>query len=318
MKYHYEDLSDGQFETLVVLICQRLLGIGVQPFSTGPDGGRDAKFIGKAELHPSTAAPWEGTTIVQAKHSNGHNKTFSDSDFYSATSSSTHIAKELPRISALKKSQELDHYMLFANRRLSANADNEIRNVISSTCKISVGSIYLCGVEQIELFLKRFKDIPAIADLDPVDSPLIVSPDQLADVVEALARNRTVVAAAIDHPPTPRVPYADKNAINNMTPEYAKVQRSRYLKDAFQIQKFLGEPENTEIRSSYEAAVDEFQLKIIAKRKDYQTFDAVMEYLAELLFARDPVLRQKGNQRLTRSVLFYMYWHCDIGLETDA
>jgi hypothetical protein len=30
MKYAYEDLGDEQFETLVVLLCQRLLGISVQ------------------------------------------------------------------------------------------------------------------------------------------------------------------------------------------------------------------------------------------------------------------------------------------------
>ena len=63
----------------------------------------------------------------------------------------------------------------------------------------------------------------------------------------------------------------------------------------------------------YESVVDEFQLKIIAKRRDYQTFDHVMEHLADLLFNRDPVLRQRAHKRLTRVVLFYMYWNCDIG-----
>jgi len=76
MKYAYEDLGDEQFEKLVVFLCQRLLGIGVQGFAKGPDGGRDAKFVGTAELHPSTAAPWEGITIIQAKHTNGYNKNF--------------------------------------------------------------------------------------------------------------------------------------------------------------------------------------------------------------------------------------------------
>lgn len=52
MKFAYEDLSDDQFEVLIVLLCQRLLGIAVQGFAKGPDGGRDAKFVGTAELHP--------------------------------------------------------------------------------------------------------------------------------------------------------------------------------------------------------------------------------------------------------------------------
>lgn len=68
----------------------------------------------------------------------------------------------------------------------------------------------------------------------------------------------------------------------------------------------------------YESVVDEFQLKILAKRKDYQTFDEVMEYLVDLLFNRDPVLRQHAHKRLTRAILFYMYWNCDIGEVDDA
>jgi hypothetical protein len=68
MKYAYEDLGDEQFETLIEFLCQKLLGISVQGFAKGPDGRRDAKFVGTAELHPSKAAPWVGTTIIQAKH----------------------------------------------------------------------------------------------------------------------------------------------------------------------------------------------------------------------------------------------------------
>ena len=74
MKYAYEDLGDEQFEKLIVFLCQRLLGISVQGFAKGPDGGRDAKFVGTAELHPSKAAPWIGTTVIQAKHTNGYNR----------------------------------------------------------------------------------------------------------------------------------------------------------------------------------------------------------------------------------------------------
>lgn len=68
----------------------------------------------------------------------------------------------------------------------------------------------------------------------------------------------------------------------------------------------------------YESVTDEFQLKIIAKRKNYHTFDDVMEYLVDLLFNRDAVLRQHAYKRLTRAVLFYMYWNCDIGEANDA
>ena len=318
MKFAYEDLSDDQFEKLVVFLCQRLLGVSVQGFSKGPDGGRDAKFVGMAELHPSRAAPWVGTTIVQAKHTNGYNRNFSESDFFSTTTANTVLGKEIPRVKKLRAAKQLDHYMLFANRRLAGNAETEIRNYIASQCGMPLSSIYLCGLEQLELWLKRFPDVARDADLDPVDSPLIVSPDDLAEVVQALARQKERVATLLDDPPTARVTYEQKNVLNNMSAEYAKAQRKRYLKETGQIHTFLAAPENWELLRMYESVVDEFQLKIIAKRKDYQTFDGVMEHLVDLLFGRDPILRQLAHKRLTRAIVYYMYWNCDIGEVDDA
>ncbi|HVJ06482.1 MAG TPA: ABC-three component system protein [Candidatus Saccharimonadales bacterium] len=315
MKYAYEDLSPEQFETLIVFLSQRLLGISVQGFSKGPDGGRDAKFVGTAELHPSKAAPWSGTVVIQAKHTNGYNKSFSEPEFFSSKEANNVIGKEIPRIEKLVKNKDLDYYMLFSNRRLAANAESSIRLHIAEKCGIPIASIYLCGLEQLEVFLKNFPEVPKLAGIDPVDSPLTVSPDELAEVVQALAGQADVVMSVLDAPPTPRVSYEQKNALNNMSGEYAKALRRRYLKETAQIQSFLAAPENLDLLRRYETVVDEFQLKIIAKRKDFQTFDSVMEYLADLLFSRDVVLRQ--NKRLTRAALFYMYWNCDVGV-TDA
>jgi hypothetical protein len=208
--------------------------------------------------------------------------------------------------------------MLFANRRLTGNAENDIRGHISKECELPLESIYLCGLEQLELLLKRFPEVVKLADLDPVDSPLIVSPDDLCEVVEALARQKDGLSTALDNPPTPRIPYETKNQLNNMTAAYAKEQRKKYLKETTVIANFLAAPENNELLQQYDSAVDEFQLKIIAKRKDYQSFDDVMEYLLDLLFARDAVLRQRGHKRLTRAMLFYMYWNCDIGEVGDV
>jgi hypothetical protein len=318
MKYAYEDLSDDQFEKLIVFLCQRLLGISVQAFAKGPDGGRDAKFVGTAELHPSTAAPWVGTTIVQAKHTNGYNRNFSESDFFSTTASNTVLGKEIPRVKKLREAKQLDHYMLFANRRLAGNAESEIREYLAEQCGIPAASIYLCGLEQLEVLLKAFPDVAVKANLDPIDSPLIVSPDDLAEVVQALARQKDGISALLDDPPTARVTYEQKNLLNNMSAEYAKALRRKFLKETAQIRAFLAAPENLELLRMYESVVDEFQLKIVAKRKDYQTFDDVMEYLVDLLFNRDPVLRQHAHKRLTRAMLFYMYWNCDIGEVDDA
>lgn len=316
MKYAYEDLSSAQFETLIVLLCQRLLGAATQGFAAGPDGGRDAQFVGTAELFPSKAAPWVGTTIIQAKHTNGYNKTFSDSEFFSTTSNNTVVGKEIPRITRLREQKHLDHYLLFANRRLAGNADAKLRAHIAKECGICGESIYLCGVEHLELWLKQYPEIAVLAKLDQVDSPLIVTPDELAEVVHAFANHLRTVTEAIMDPPTSRVPYETKNRLNNMTPEYAKELRKRYLKETQQVRAFLAMPDNAALLFKYETATDELQLKIIAKRKDYQTFDEVVEYLAELLFNRDVILR--SNKRLTRVMIFYMYWNCDIGEDGNA
>jgi hypothetical protein len=312
MKYAYENLGDGQFETLIILLCQKLLGIGVQGFSKGKDGGRDAKFVGTAEFHPSKASPWSGTTIVQAKHTNGYNKSFSETEFYNPKPDNTSVlSEEIPRIKKLRDGKELDNYMLFANRRLAGNAESAIVGYISDTTGVPKPSIYLCGLEQLEIWLKKFPDVATDAKLELVDSPLIVSPDELAEVVQAFAEHKATIDAVLDDPPTDRVSYDKKNAINNMTKDYADAVRKLYLKETLQIQNFLAAPENLEVLRQYETTIEEFQLKIIAKRKDYQTFDDVMNYLLDLLFARDPILRR--HKRLTRALLFYMYWHCDIG-----
>lgn len=316
MKYAYEDLSEDQFEQLVVLLCRHLLGMGVQGFAKGVDGGRDAKFVGVAELLPSKTAPWNGTVVVQAKHTNGYNRSFSEGDFFSPKSENTVIGKEVPRVKKLREAKQLNHYMLFSNRRLTGNAESDIRAHIAKTCGLPESSIILCGLELLESWLKEFPDVPGKANLDPVDSPLIVSPDDLSEVVQALARHMEGAAATLDVPPTPRTNYETKNTINNMSAEYAKALRKRYLKETAQVKVFLASPENEELLRMYESVVDEFQLKIISKRKEYQSFDEVMEYLLDLLFKRDPLL--SANRRLTRVMLFYMYWNCDIGEGDDA
>ena len=318
MKYPYEELSPEQFETLVVFICQKLLGISVQGFATGPDGGRDAKFVGTAELHPSRSAPWKGITIIQAKHTNGYNKHFSEADFYNPKSNNTTIGGEIPRVIALREKGLLDNYMLFANRRLGGNAESEIRKHLGSQCGISEESIYLCGTQQLEMFLKNFPDIPQKANIDPVDAPLTVSPDELAEIIQAFSRQQATFKDASGMPPAPRTRYEDKNILNAMSAEYAAELRKRYLKETKQIDLFLAAPENDEIKECYQSIVEDFQLQIISKRKNYQSFDEVMQYLVNLLFARDPILNQRKHQRLTRAMLFYMYWSCDIGKNGDA
>jgi len=201
MRYSFGNVSLEQFGTLIVFLGKRLLGWSTQGFSKGPDGGRDAKFVGTAELHPSKAAPWAGTVIIQAKHTNGYNKHFSESDFYSSKSKITVIGEEIPRIKKLRKEKNLDHYMLFSNRRLGGNAESDIRSTISVECAIPAGSIYLCGLEQLESITSgREKGYIYTRDGNP-------NQEAFAQDVAALERAETGVVCATGmapmSPPSP-------------------------------------------------------------------------------------------------------------------
>ncbi len=316
LRYAYEDLSEDQFEHLVVVVCTILLGSSVQPFAKGKDGGKDARFEGTAELHPSVSAPWVGKTIIQAKHTVGLNRHFSDPDFFNLNTGSSTVTDELPKIDKLRKAKELDHYMLFANRKLTAGAEQSIRTHISKACNLKTESIYLVGTQKLEIYLKFYPQIAVIAALDPIESRLIVDVDDLSSVIEALSEQKKSFADVKDDPPTERIPYQTRNLTNNMSAEYASAIRRKYLSETPQVRSFLAHPDNLYLLRIYEDVADEFELKIVAKRKEYQSFDDVMNYLMSLLFARDPVLN--SHKRLTRLMLFYMYWNCDMGSMTDA
>ena len=108
----YHNLSDRQFEELVIELCVELLGHGVQGFVTGKDGGRDARFAGRANLIPSEAEPWNGSIVIQAKHTEMLNKSFAESDF-SGDGKTSILAEEIPRIKAMIQAGELQFYMLY-------------------------------------------------------------------------------------------------------------------------------------------------------------------------------------------------------------
>jgi len=129
VKYQYHDLSEDQFEKLTIAICKEILGIGAQGFASGKDVGRDARFYGKAQNYPSQSDLWNGLIIIQAKHTNGFNEKFSEPDFFGNQSSV--IKKETPKIKKLYTEKALDYYMLFSNRKLTADSHHKISDFIA-------------------------------------------------------------------------------------------------------------------------------------------------------------------------------------------
>lgn len=317
MRIDYHDLGEDQFERLVVAICSWLLGLGVQGFSKGPDGGKDARFHGRAERFPSAAAPWDGHIVVQAKHTDLINRKFSDPDF-SGDAASSVLNDEIPRIKRLRDAGELDYYLLFSNRRLAGVAEQKVRKQIARAAGIDESTVHLCGEEDLDKYLTWQPDILRRAGIGVLDMLPFIDPADLARVIKAFAAERDVLSNAPDGDPPPperRVSLKEKNLVNGLSEEYSRRIES-YIKEFQPVQDFLAAPENFEHLRQYEQTVEDLNGYILTHREDLHSFDQIMERLFKLLIDRDYDL--KANKRLTRIVFYYMYWNCDLGSEGNA
>ena len=100
--FSFHDLSYDEFEALANAICQKVLGTGAVVFATGKDGGRDGAFAGTAQQFPSSASPYAGRFVIQAKHTANPAASCSDAEFDGI------LEKETPRITALIEGGEID------------------------------------------------------------------------------------------------------------------------------------------------------------------------------------------------------------------
>jgi len=311
----YHNLSDGQVEELVIELCVELLGNGVQGFETGKDGGRDARFVGKAKLVPSETEPWNGKVVIQAKHTELLNKSFSESDF-SGEGDSSILGKELPKVKALIDAGELDYYMLFANRRLTGITDDEIREQISSATGLSKQNIRLYDTSELDRLVKRFPQAVDRADLNPAKLPADIDPQDLAEVIMKLAQYKddlNDLMEGAEPPPEQRETPDEKNRKKGLRGEYFRKQIRPKMVDFPAIYKFLGHPDNQPYVKLYEDTADELEARLDAWSDPEVPYERLLEVLIDRLFQRDFDLR--NNKRLTRAVVYYMYCNCDIAKE---
>ncbi len=313
MRINYYDLYEHQFESLVIAICQKILGIGVQGFSKGPDGGRDAIFKGIANCFPSEKSPISGKFIIQAKHTDKVAEKFSAPSFSGKRKTSV-LSNEIPKIKRLWQNSELDHYLLFSNRRLGGQTDSDIKKRISD--ESGVESVYIIGIDDLDRYIKIYPEVIRIADIHPFEMPLRINPDDIAEVIIAISKSldrfKDVFQDKSDDP-IKRVKFELKNTINSLSEEYAQHIKQDYMMDFNLVKRFLEHPENIKYIDMYKNTAEEFNLKIIAHKREYQIFDHILNRLYDLLVDRDSDL--KKNKRLTRLMLYYMYWNCDIGKE---
>lgn len=314
--YQYQDMNELDFEVLAIAICEEILGRGTQGFAQGPDGGRDGKFVGTANEYPSRSKPWIGITIIQAKHTSSINQHFLDTGFFSEGSKSATLSEEVIKVKKLIDENQLNNYMLFANRKLTGGAEPKIKEYISENTGLNIENIGVFGIDDLDRWLNRYRHIVQLVRLSPLTMSPIIRPDELAEVITRFADVFDSTVKHKEFSPVNRTSYEEKNKLNNMSDELAKSLIKNYMKYVFQVEEFLNNPQNIGLQDLYQNAIEEFQQTfIIPRQAEINYFDNFFNELVDLLIDRDYLL--KTNKRLTRILVFYMYYNCDIGRSND-
>ena len=306
LKYPLYNLNDEDFESLSVLICEQILGAGTIVFSSGKDGGRDAKFTGKADIFPSKSKPWDGKFIIQAKHTTNPVASCSDSKF------KTILKKELPKLGELKKQSKIDFYLVFTNRKLSGLQDPKIEDLIDE--KTGVENC-IFGEERIQLWLQEYPSIVRTLDLNKLLMPLEFYEQDLQELVVAFSESKISKEElkAIQQDLV-RIPIEEKNKLNNLGKEYFENVLKTSYSEFERIKAFLEDPQNEEYKSKYNNTISDLQEEIIIKRNDYGAFEEILNHLYKLILDSNNN-NLLNNRKLIRVFLHYMYFYCDIGIK---
>lgn len=303
--YHLHELSTQEFEALVVHICQKVLGIGTINFSEGPDGGRDGKFEGTSNQYPSAVSPWTGKFIIQAKKTNNPNASCSHADFKTKI-----LDKEIPKILKLKQNGEVNNYLIFTNRKLSAEAHQQYTDYLKS--QLGLSNISISGVEVITLWLNANSDIVKTCNLEKFRDPLRIYSDDIKDVIVAFYNDREQVATEFDSKYSfDYVSLEKKNELNKLSEEYFKYIKENSESFFNAITAFLKKPINKKYADYYYNTIDELKGKIITRKNEFAKFEEIFEHLYDTILDKHPELRE--SRTLINVFLHYMYCNCDIG-----
>jgi hypothetical protein len=300
--FPFEDLSDDEFEQLVVAVCRHVLGTGVFSFATGKDGGRDGRFTGTATKFPSAGAPLSGKFVIQAKHTANPVASCSDSEFKAV------LKKEKPRVKTLVQAEELEHYLLFTNRKGPAGAVTAIENDLKSQ---GSKTAHLVSTETLRSWLV-VTSIWHELGFDRYERSFTISPDELTELVsEFHTAVTTAVPDADSGTDFTYVEKSKKNKINKLSDAYYNVIVTHSLPHFKQISDFLKNPRNVNFADSYHDSADEIRQKIATNVSGFEHFDDALTYVYDEITSSNPKLCKK--RRFVTLFLHYMYFNCDIG-----
>lgn len=297
-------MNCDDFENMIVLICNHILGTSTMPFAKGKDGGKDGKFEGTANCIPSETKPWTGKIIIQAKHTIKIDASCSDSDFNSI------LDKEvIPSVKKLAAINEINYYLLFTNRKLTGVQDSKIGSLIEAETGIPA---LIFAEEKIQQLLQMYPDVVSSAKLNQLLLPFDFDESDLRDVIIALNENIKQGIPVSDSNQFAYPGLEKKNELNQLGKAYFDGVLKASIDDFAKIRAFLLDPINTDIAEQYEDAANELNAKITLYRDQFYEFEKILENCYDNVVGKN-FETLKTKKRLVRVLLHYMYSNCDIG-----
>lgn len=304
--FSFHDLSYDEFEALANAICQKVLGTGAVVFATGKDGGRDGAFAGTAQQFPSSASPYAGRFIIQAKHTANPAASCSDAEFEGI------LEKEGPRITALIEGGEIDYYLVFTNRKKPATSTTAKEKALK---KLGIKAAHIIGIEQLRAWLTASPEIWSSLGFDRFDKHLEFDRSDITDVITAFHASFGSKGTGGGPEDLSFVPKPKKNKINKMSDAYFEEIRTRSLPYFKQIEDFLKNPRNVDAKGMYDDTADEIRRKLIVADPPFPTFDEALTHIIDVVAAGNIALRTR--KRFAAIFMHYMYYTCDIGQHAD-
>jgi len=289
-----------------VQVCHGIFGIGVTPFSKGKDGGRDARFEGRAEKFPSAALPWDGKVIIQAKSTSNPLASCSDRDFINLVNK-----EELPKIKKLKERGEVDCYIIFTNRKLTAQAEESIRKSVKQ--ETGVDKFCIVGVELLNSYLSEFPEIPGRLGLNKFSDPIVFYENDIVEIINIISEDFKSITndINIDDEEFKYLDKEQKNIKNNLSKEYFDLMKQESLAYFSKITLFLTDPKNKSFLEKYKDFISEINNKIVIRKDEFDKFEKIFEYIFNYITLKNK--KSLNSKRFVWVFLHFMYFNCDLG-----
>ena len=308
--YPFENLSDEEFEDLVIRICKEFLGISCSTFSKGRDGGKDSWFTGTAQNFPSKENPWSGDFCIQAKHTSLPNASCSDNDFYKNRTSI--LSKEIIRLQQEMQVHPFENYILFTNRKHSGGAHPEIIKKLQD--RLGIANVKIFGKEDLNAFLTDYPHIAYQFGLHRFAEPLRFRDEDLRDIIIVFSEQNASIMNKVGNAlvSLEMMDKEEKNRLNNLNEvyfEYIKSESLQYFKD---VDSFLKSPQNVQYMRMYSNTINDLQARIILNRDRFDDFMHIIENLVDFVVGNNES-RLRDIRKIVRVFVHFMYFNCDIG-----